>query len=151
MVSKRADGTFQSGRSSTWVKVKCVRRQEFVIGGWSDPEGSRFGFGALLLGVYEPDGRLTFVGKVGTGFNDKSLATLSKRLAAIQQAAPAFHNPPRGAEARRSHWVRPELLAEVAFTEWTNEGTLRHPSFQGLREDKAAREVIREREVGSAK
>ena len=128
--------------------MKCVRRQEFVVGGWSDPEGSRSGFGALLLGVYEPDGRLTFVGKVGTGFNDKSLSMLSKRLAAIPQAIPAFHNPPRGAEARRSHWVRPELVAEVAFTEWTNEGTLRHPSFQGLREDKAALEVVRESEAG---
>jgi ATP-dependent DNA ligase len=100
---------------------------------------------ATTAGRIRASGRLTFVGKVGTGFNDKSLGMLSKRLAAMPQAMPAFHNPPLGAEARRSHWVRPELVAEVAFTEWTNEGTLRHPSFQGLREDKPAREVVRER------
>ena len=102
------------------------------------------GFGALLLGVYEPDGRLTFCGKVGTGFNDRSLIELEKRLRPLEQGTPAFHNPPRGAEARRSHWVKPLLVAEVTFTEWTNEGTLRHPSFQGLRQDKPAREVVRE-------
>ena len=147
MVSKRADGAFQSGRSSAWLKVKCIRRQEFVIGGYTDPEGSRVGLGALHLGVYEPDGRLTYVGKVGTGFNDRSLTALTKRLQRLVQNTPPFHNPPRGAEARRSHWVRPELAAEVAFTEWTNEGTLRHPSFQGLREDKLTREVVREREA----
>jgi bifunctional non-homologous end joining protein LigD len=145
MISKRADGRFQSGRTPAWQKVKCVLRQEFVIGGWSDPEGSRSGFGALLLGVYEPDGRLTFVGKVGTGFNDKVLASLGKKLATIAVDAPAFHNPPRGAEARGSHWVQPTLVGEVAFTEWTNEGTLRHPSFQGLRDDKPAKDVGRER------
>lgn len=146
MVSKRADGKFQSGRSPAWLKVKCSRRQEFVIGGYTDPEGSRLGFGALLLGVYEPDGRLAFCGKVGTGFNDRSLVDLMKRLRPLEQAEAAFRNPPRGAEARRSHWVKPVLVAEVAFTEWTNEGTLRHPSFQGLREDKPAREVVREAE-----
>ncbi len=145
MVCKRVDGTFQPGRSPAWLKVKCVRRQEFVIGGYTDPEGSRFGFGALHLGVYEPDERLTYVGKVGTGFDDKSLTSLTKRLKALKQATPPFHNPPRGAEARRSHWVNPVLVAEVAFTEWTDEGTLRHPSFQGLREDKSARDVVRER------
>jgi bifunctional non-homologous end joining protein LigD len=144
IVSKRANGTFQSGRSSAWLKVKCTRRQEFVIGGYTDPEGNRVGLGALLLGVYEPDGRLTFCGRVGTGFNDKSLADLSRRLRPLEHKAPAFHNPPRGADARGVHWVAPVLVAEVAFTEWTNEGTLRHPSFQGLREDKPAREVVRE-------
>jgi len=94
MVSKRADGVFQSGRSSAWLKVKCVRRQEMVIGGYTDPEGSRVGLGALLLGVYESDGRLTYSGKVGTGFNDKSLAMLTKRLQALAQDTPPFHNPP---------------------------------------------------------
>jgi bifunctional non-homologous end joining protein LigD len=147
MVSKRADGKFQAGRSPAWLKVKCSRRQEFVIGGYTDPEGSRVGLGALLLGYYEPDGRLTFCGKVGTGFNDRSLTELTKRLRPLEQDTAAFHNPPRGAEARRSHWVKPVLVAEVAFTEWTNEGTLRHPSFQGLREDKPAREVVREVEA----
>ena len=148
MVSKRADATFQSGRSAAWLKVKCGRRQEFVIGGYTDPEGGRIGFGALLLGVYEPDGRLAFCGKVGTGFNDRSLNELNEQLKRLEQPKPAFRNPPRGAEARRSHWVRPVLVAEVAFTEWTTEGTLRHPSFQGLREDKPAGEVRRERETG---
>jgi bifunctional non-homologous end joining protein LigD len=146
MVSKRADGKFQAGRSTAWLKVKCSRRQEFVVGGYTDPAGSRVGFGALLLGVYESDGRFTFCGMVGTGFIVRSLVDLMKRLRPLEQAEPGFHNPPRGAEARRSHWVKPVLVAEVAFTEWTNEGTLRHPSFQGLRQDKPAREVVREAE-----
>ena len=100
IVSKRANGTFQSGRSSAWLKVKCGRRQEFVIGGYTDAEGSRVGLGELLVGVYEPDGRLTFCGKVGTGFTDKSLVMLTKRLQTLEQIVPEFHNPPRGAGAR---------------------------------------------------
>lgn len=144
MISKRADLPYQPGRGTAWLKVKCVRRQELVIGGFTDPEGSREGFGALLLGVYEPDGGLAYSGKVGTGFNAASLRSLSRALKALVREDPPFHNPPRGAEARRAHWVEPVLVAEVAFTEWTADGTLRHPSFQGLREDKPAREVVRE-------
>jgi bifunctional non-homologous end joining protein LigD len=147
MVSKRADLPYQAGRGSAWQKIKCARRQEMVIGGFTDPEGSRAGFGALLLGVYEPDGRLTYSGKVGTGFNAASLASLSRSLAALVQKESPFHNPPRGAEGHRAHWVKPVLVAEVAFTEWTDDGTLRHPSFQGLRTDKPATEVVRERET----
>jgi bifunctional non-homologous end joining protein LigD len=147
MVSKRADLPYQAGRGSAWQKIKCERRQEMVIGGFTDPEGSREGFGALLLGVYEPDGRLTYSGKVGTGFNAASLASLSRSLGALVQKESPFHNPPRGAEARRAHWVKPELVAEVSFTEWTDDGTLRHPSFRGLRSDKPATEVVREREA----
>ncbi len=145
MVSKRADLPYQAGRGPAWVKMKCLRRQEMVIGGFTDPEGSREGFGALLLGVYGPDGRLTYSGKVGTGFTAASLATLHRTLVGLVQETPSFHNPPRGAEARRAHWVKPVLVADVAFTEWTADGTLRHPSFQGLRNDKPAHEVIRER------
>jgi bifunctional non-homologous end joining protein LigD len=145
MISKRADLPYQPGRGSAWQKVKCERRQELVIGGFTDPEGSREGFGALLLGVYDPDGKLSYAGKVGTGFNAKLLASLHSTLKGLVQEAPAFHNPPRGAEARRAHWVKPVLVAEVSFTEWTNDGTLRHPSFQGLRPDKPAKDVVRER------
>lgn len=145
IIAKRADSTYQAGRGRNWLKVKCALRQEMVIGGFTDPEGARSGLGALHLGVYEPDGTLRYSGKVGTGFNEDSLAGLRKRLDALIRDAPPFSNPPRGAEARRSHWVKPELVAEIAFTEWTDEGTLRHPSFQGLREDKKASEVVRER------
>ncbi|HSQ04111.1 MAG TPA: DNA ligase D [Burkholderiales bacterium] len=145
IISKRADSTYQAGRGRAWVKVKCELRQEVVIGGYTDPEGSRTAFGALLLGVYEEKGQLRYCGKVGTGFNDATLKALKKKLDALVQKDPPFINPPKGAEARRAHWVKPELVAEVRFTEWTNDGTLRHPSFQGLREDKKASEVVRER------
>ncbi len=145
MVSKRADLPYQAGRGAAWQKTKCEQRQEMVIGGFTDPEGSREGFGALLLGVYEPDGRLTYSGKVGTGFTSALLASVHRALLPLVQKDPPFHNPPRGAEARRAHWVKPALVAEVSFTEWTDDGTLRHPSFQGLRLDKPAREVVRER------
>ena len=147
MISKRADLPYRPGRGPAWQKIKCLRRQEMVIGGFTDPEGSREGFGALLLGVYEPDGRLTYSGKVGTGFTAGSLASLHRSLTGLVQKAAPFHNPPRGAEARRAHWVKPVIVAEVAFTEWTNDGTLRHPSFQGLRADKPATDVVREREA----
>jgi bifunctional non-homologous end joining protein LigD len=126
-----------------------MRRQEMVIGGFTDPEGSRQGFGALLLGVYEPDGKLAYSGKVGTGFSDASLVALSRSLSALAQKTSPFHNPPKGAEARRAHWVRPALVAEVSFSEWTDDGTLRHPSFLGLRADKRATDVVREHPAAS--
>jgi bifunctional non-homologous end joining protein LigD len=149
IISKRADSPYHPGRGHDWVKVKCGMRQEMVIGGYTDPEGSRSGFGALLLGVYEPDGSLRYSGKVGTGFNAASLSSLHKKLKPLTVSTPPFRNPPTGAEARRSHWVRPQLVAEVQFTEWTDDGTLRHPSFQGLREDKQATEVVREQVAGA--
>ncbi len=148
MIAKAATSRYSGRRNRDWVKVKCGMRQEMVIGGFTDPQGSRSGFGALLLGVYE-DGKLRYSGKVGTGFNDDTLQTLRKQLDALEQDKPAFSNPPRGGEARRSHWVKPRLVAQIEFTEWTHEGTLRHPSFQGLREDKKATQVIRERATGS--
>ncbi len=147
-VSKRADSPYRDGlRTRDWVKVKCAQRQEMVIGGFTDPQGSRSGFGALLLGVYEPGGKLRYSGKVGTGFDDRTLVSLRSMLDKLEQDQPPFVNPPRGYEAKGAHWVAPKLVGEVAFTEWTQDGTLRHPAFQGLRKDKKATEVVRERPV----
>jgi bifunctional non-homologous end joining protein LigD len=151
IVAKRAASPYRPGRGRDWLKVKCGMRQEMVIGGYTDPQRSRKGLGALLLGVYEPGGGLLYSGKVGTGFDEKTLASLRRKLDALVQDEPPFSNPPRGAEARRAHWVKPELVAEIAFTEWTEDGTLRHPSFQGLREDKRAEDVVRERPGESLK
>ncbi|HEX6795917.1 MAG TPA: DNA ligase D [Casimicrobiaceae bacterium] len=144
IVSKRADSRYVGARGRDWQKIKCGMRQEFVIGGYTDPQGARTGFGALLLGIYDGS-ELRYCGKVGTGFNEAMLATLSERLANLATDKPPFVNPPTGAEARRSHWVKPSLVGEVSFTEWTRDGTLRHPSFEGLREDKRARDIVRER------
>jgi bifunctional non-homologous end joining protein LigD len=140
-VSKRGDRPWVPGRSRDWLKVKCLARQELVVGGWTDPAGSRRGFGALLLGVPDGSGRLRYAGRVGTGFTDRALADLEARLAAIVTDAPPFADLPR---ATHAHWVRPELVAEVAFREWTHDGLLRQASFKGLREDKAPTEVARE-------
>jgi bifunctional non-homologous end joining protein LigD len=144
VIAKLADSPYLSGRNRAWLKVKCIQRQEMVIGGYTDPEGARTGLGALLLGVYEPGGKLRYSGRVGTGFNERTLKDLRSRLGKLEQDSAPFYNPPGGWEARGAHWVKPELVGEVAFTEWTNEGTLRHPSFQGLRLDKKPRDVVRE-------
>jgi bifunctional non-homologous end joining protein LigD len=141
VVSKRRDALYQSARTSDWLKIKCTREQEVVIGGYTDPEGSRVGIGALLAGVYD-GGRLVFAGKVGTGFSDKTLRELHKRLRALEQDACPFTPCPTG--LGRPHWVKPSLVAQVTFGEWTTDGRMRHPSFQGLREDKPAEEVVRE-------
>jgi bifunctional non-homologous end joining protein LigD len=141
IVSKRADAPYRPGRSRDWLKVKCTREQEFVVGGFTEPEGSRAGIGALVLGVHE-EGALRCVGKVGTGFTDKMARDLRRRLEALEQPGCPFTPTPKG--MGRPRWVRPELVAEVDFTEWTPEGRLRHPSFKGLREDKAAGEIVRE-------
>jgi len=143
-ISKRANSVYREGvRTRDWLKVKCGRRQEMVIGGFTDPQGSRSGFGALLLGIHE-GGKLRYAGKVGTGFDDKTLTKLRAILAKLEQKEAPFVNPPRGFEAKGAHWVKPQLVAEIAFTEWSNDGALRHPSFQGLREDKKATDVVRE-------
>jgi bifunctional non-homologous end joining protein LigD len=149
IISKRADSPYQSVRGRTWQKIKCGMRQEFVIGGYTDPQGARSGFGALLLGVYEGKD-LRYCGKVGTGFNDALLASLAAELRKRATDKSPFVDPPTGAEGRRAHWVRPELVGEVTFTEWTRDGTLRHPSFEGLREDKPARAIVREKPVHAA-
>lgn len=143
IISKRGDRPYTSGRTSDWVKVKCVKNQEFVIGGFTDPAGARSGFGALLVGVHE-NNNLVYSGRVGTGYTDKSLKELSARLLKLEQPKPPFSNPPKGAAARGVHWIRPELVAEVEFTDWTRDGILRHPSFKGLREDKKPSEIRRE-------
>jgi bifunctional non-homologous end joining protein LigD len=144
IVSKRASSPYVPGRGRDWLKVKCVLRQEFVIGGFTDPAGSRVRLGALLVGVHAKEG-LRFAGRVGTGFDAKSLDDLARRLGPLERESPPFVDPPRGRDARGVHWVEPRLVAEVAFTEWTEDGQLRHPSFLGLRADKAARAVRRER------
>ncbi len=143
IICKRADAKYTTGRNRDWLKVKCLNRQEFVIVGFTEPQGSRTGLGALLLGVYDDD-VLRYAGKVGTGFTTKSLRELRKRLEPLERDTPAFENAPRGARARDVHWIEPELVAEIAFTEWTTDGSVRHPSFQGLREDKDPRSVVRE-------
>ena len=142
LIAKRADTPYEHRRSTSWLKFKCVNEQEFVIGGYTDPKGSRTGFGALLLGYYE-DGELVYAGKVGTGFDTETLGTMSERLRSIERDTTPFG---AGALPRSSvHWVRPGLVAQIGFTEWTEDGQLRHPRFLGLRRDKSAREVVRER------
>ncbi|HYQ96228.1 MAG TPA: DNA ligase D, partial [Candidatus Eisenbacteria bacterium] len=141
IVSKRGDGTYTSGRSRAWLKAKCSARQELVIGGFTEPRGSRSGLGALLLGVQESGDGLRYVGKVGTGFTRDSLRDLRRRLAPLETSSAPFSDPPK---IRGAHWVKPRLVAEVSFTQWTQDGRLRHPSFEGLREDKPAREVVAE-------
>ena len=145
MVAKRADAPYVAGRNRNWVKVKCGQRQEFVIGGFTDPAGSRVAFGALLLGVFDEQGQLRYAGRTGTGFSERSLKELLARLTPLEQKTAPFINPPTGADARGVHWVKPSLVAEVAFAQWTNEGQLRQASFQGLRDDKDARSVVHER------
>jgi bifunctional non-homologous end joining protein LigD len=142
LIAKRADSPYRHGRSRDWLKLKCSYEQELVIGGFTAPQGSRTEFGALLVGYHE-DGRLRYAGKVGTGFDRPTLRDVGARLQELEADAPPFadvHPIPKG-----TRWVRPELVAQVAFSEWTRDGRLRHPRYLGLRDDKPAREVIRER------
>jgi bifunctional non-homologous end joining protein LigD len=145
IISKVRDAPYLPGRSKTWLKTKCVKRQEFVIGGFTDPEGSRQGIGALLLGYYDDAKKLAFAGKVGTGWNNAQAAELRQTLEPLLREENPFDvNGPDRPLQRRAHWVTPRLVGEVMFTEWTHDNTLRHPSFQGLRRDKKAREVRHE-------
>lgn len=166
IVSKLRNQPYMSGKRTGWVKTKCVQRQEFVIGGFTDPEGSRQGIGALLVGYYPsangqsaggqvPNagrrqtgnagaGGLVFAGKVGTGFTAKSAVALRRTLERFEIDRSPFTPPPPGWLGRNAHWVEPKLVGEVAFTEWTGEGKIRHPSFQGLRKDKSPRSIGRE-------
>jgi bifunctional non-homologous end joining protein LigD len=143
LVVKRADAPYLAGRNRDWLKFKCENAQEFVIGGYTDPQRSRVGFGALLLGYYDADGALVYAGKVGTGFDNRTLQSLHEVLAGLERDSAPFtkgHLPsPRGV-----HWVTPRLVGEVGFSEWTDDGELRHPRFQGLRDDKDPSEVVRE-------
>jgi bifunctional non-homologous end joining protein LigD len=150
IIAKRADSAYHQFRSPDWLKVKCLKQQEFVIGGYSKPEGARVGFGALLLGYYDHS-ELKYAGRVGTGFSTQSLKQIASELKKRRTDEPPYINPPTGGERRGVTWVKPELVGEVEFTEWTSDGRLRHPSFQGLREDKPAKEVIREMPKSPAK
>jgi len=143
VMAKRAASPYVHTRSRDWLKFKCVHQQELVVGGYTDPEGSREGFGALLLGYYE-DGALRYAGKVGTGFDERTLEDLAGRLAAIERKTPPFAE---GSDLPSSgvHWVTPELVCEVGFMEWTDDDKLRHPRYLGLRDDKDAADVVRER------
>ena len=143
LIGKRANAPYTSTRSSSWVKLKCTRRQEFVIGGFTDPKGSRVGFGSLLLGVHDAEGNLRYAGNVGTGFDDAGLRELYKKLKSLETGKDAFFERPRDV---KGHWVKPRLVAEVAFTEWTGEGRIRHPVFHGLRTDKDPQAITREQE-----
>lgn len=142
LIGKRSDALYVSGRNSSWIKLKCTQRQEFVIGGYTDPKGSRTGLGALMLGVYDDNGRLRYAGNVGTGFNAQSLARVSEQLAALRSDRAPFDPLPAGV---RGHWVKPKLIAEVSFAQWTKGGHVRHAVFHGLRGDKAPRAVTVEK------
>ncbi len=144
IVSKQKNGLYQPGRGGGWLKAKCVARQEFVIGGFTYPRRSRHGIGALLLGVYDGSGRLVYTGRVGTGFSQKALKELRDRLRALESANSPFARGSVGTRARGVQWVRPRLVAEVAFRSWTRDGLLRQASFEGLCEDKLPEEVVRE-------
>lgn len=144
LIAKDPQAPYTPGRGRAWLKLKCVQGQEFVVGGFTEPGGARRGLGALLVGYHdeEADGALRYAGKVGTGFDDRTLRTLRPRLDALEQRRPPFLEVPRDV-ARDAHWVRPELVCQVDFTEWTPDGRLRHPRFLGLRDDKPAVEVTR--------
>ena len=142
IIGKRRDSTYQERRSRDWVKIKTGCEQEFVVGGWTEPKGSRRGFGALLLGVYEKKS-LRYVGSVGTGFNTKLLADLHAKLRKIERKTSPFVND---VDANApAHWASPELVVQVRFSEWTRDGYLRQPAYLGLRPDKAAADVVAER------
>ena len=143
LIAKRGDAPYRAGRSRDWLKFKCLNGQEFVIGGYTDPQRSRVGFGALLLGYYDGEGRLRYAGKVGTGFNRETLTSLHATLSADEQPAAPFA-PVRGLPRSGVHWVTPNLVAQVGFSEWTADGELRHPRYQGLRRDKNPAQVVRE-------
>ena len=141
VIAKLADSKYDGRRSPNWLKFKCVRDQEFVVGGYTAPKGSRVELGALLLGYH--DGRdLVYAGKVGTGFDDATLRNLHERLSAIERDTPPFTRGLKHEAGAR--WVQPKLVAQIGFTEWTRDGKLRHPRYQGLRTDKDAAAVIRE-------
>jgi bifunctional non-homologous end joining protein LigD len=142
VIAKRRDAPYEHRRSPHWLKMKCEATQELVVGGFTDPQGGRVGLGALLVGYFEHDD-FVFAGKVGTGFDTKLLLDLRARLDALEIAAPPFTRAV-GLPRLRAHWVRPEIVVQVAFIEWTIHGKMRHPRLLGLRTDKPAREVVRE-------
>ncbi len=149
IVSKRRTEPYRPGRSRSWLKSKCRNREEFVIIGYTDPEGSREGFGALLVGYYDPRGKLRYAGRVGTGFNTGQLIQLHRQLESLARPEPTV-TLPKGVSRKGVHWIEPRLVAEVEFATWTADDIVRQASFQGLREDKAAREVVYDRQSRTA-
>jgi bifunctional non-homologous end joining protein LigD len=143
IVSKLADSFYESTRNKNWLKTKCIKRQEFVVAGYTPSKKAFPGFGSLILGVYDK-GKLVYSGRVGTGFSIKQRLEIQKRLDRISQPSMPFAVRPKDPGLRDAHWAKPQLVAEVEFTEWTADGSIRHPSFQGLREDKKPREIVRE-------
>ncbi|PMR76611.1 DNA ligase D [Billgrantia endophytica] len=139
IISKRASSTYQEKRSQDWLKVKCITHEEFVVGGYTEPGGSRSGFGSLLMGAFDAEGRLEYAGRVGTGFNSRLLETLGASLQEREVSVSPFNGPIP--DTRKVHWVRPSLVIEVEFTERTRDGRLRHPAFRGLREDRNPEEI----------
>jgi bifunctional non-homologous end joining protein LigD len=150
IVGKRSDSHYVSARSGAWIKLRCRRRQEFVIGGYSEPSGSRSGFGALLLGVYDGQGALRYAGRVGTGFDAKTLRAIKAELDARETRTMPFAQAPGERSRTRVHWVEPELVAECNFSEWTSEGVVRQASFISLRRDKPANEIRHEAPAAEA-
>ena len=146
IVSKLADSTYESTRNRNWQKLKCIKRQEFVIAGYTPSEKGFPGFGALVLGVYDK-GKLVYAGRAGTGFTIQQRLNLRKKLDRLVRASSPFAVLPKDPGLRHAVWTQPKLVGEVAFTEWTADGSVRHPSFQGLREDKKAEDVVREEPV----
>jgi ATP-dependent DNA ligase len=142
VIAKQGGSRYEHRRSKLWLKMKCELSQELVVGGFTDPQGARVGLGALLVGYYDA-GDLVFAGKVGTGFDTNLLRETRRRLEAIEQPQPPFAKG-QGLPQIRAHWVRPELVVQVAFIEWTAHGKLRHPRLLGVRADKDARDVTRE-------
>ncbi|MCB4809818.1 DNA ligase D [Methylovorus menthalis] len=147
VIAKRADAPYQPRRSDDWLKVKCGLRQEFVIGGYTDPAGNRQGFGALLLGVYDADGALHYAGRVGTGFTETTLTQLSRQFGRLQRASSPFRGKLTGLQMRGVHWLTPKLVAEVRFAQWTDSQIVRHAAFVGVRQDKPARDIVHETSV----
>ena len=143
IVSKLADSPYESTRNRNWQKTKCIKRQEFVIAGYTPSKKGFPGFGSLILGVYDK-GKLVYSGRVGTGFSIEQRLELQKKLDRLSQSAMPFAVKPNDPGLRDAHWAKPKLVAEVEFTEWTADGSIRHPSFQGLREDKKPTEIVRE-------
>jgi bifunctional non-homologous end joining protein LigD len=143
VIAKRADSLYEAGRRSrSWLKLKIEKRQEFVVGGWTEPRNSREHIGAILLGYYDSDGRLIYAGHTGTGFSAVSLRDMYSRLRRIERQTSPFSTTPRTNE--RAHWTRPAVVVEIRFNEWTSEGKLRQPVFVGVRDDKSPRDVVRE-------
>jgi bifunctional non-homologous end joining protein LigD len=141
IISKRRDAVYRSGRTREWLKVKCGRNQEFVVVGYTQPRGSRAGLGALALAAKDAAGELRYVGRVGTGFTGRQLGEMRRILEGEHAPSPPVRNVPRGRQGGEIRWVVPRLVVEVSFTDWTDDGVLRHPSFRGLREDKTVDEI----------